>query len=309
MNGPRKQKGIALVLVLWVLVLLTVIAGSMVMTQRSGAVMLGNIKQERQGRALVAAGINYMILKLEERNLPADQQEWPADGRLHPWVFDGHTVWIGAMPDSAHINLNMADERLLLNMLQSVGLAEDEATAIRDAIMDWRDGDSDHRLEGAEDDHYERDGRPLGARDANFLSVEELQQVLGVGPELYKKLQPLLTVHSRQRSVNPAFADSGVLLSVPGMTPESVEGYLAEREQALLQGTSVPLPVEGQESYYAKSAGSVYRVFAEIDSADGKTIEGEVILDLKARTQKGYQILEKNYSPLTTLGRVAQTTE
>lgn len=304
-----RQNGIALILVLWVLVLLSVIAGSMAMTQRSGVAMVSNIKNERQGRALVAAGINYMALHLKQRGLAAEEKPFPVDGRLHPWQFAGETVWIGASSDSARINLNMADEKLLLSMLMAAGLEEEEAIPIRDAIMDWRDKDDAHRIEGAEDDAYEADGRALGARDGLFLSVEELQQVLGITPELYKRLAPLLTVHSKQRTVDPTAAGDSVLLSVPGMFPADVAQYKEERDQALAQGLPVPMPTVGGTAYFSKGRGTVYRVFAEVDRVDGKKIQGEVVLNSGKKTKKGYMIMEKNYVPLSNLGRVALSEE
>jgi len=46
MNMNHRQQGVALVLVLWVVVLLTVIAGAMAVTQRGGVSMGGNTMQE-----------------------------------------------------------------------------------------------------------------------------------------------------------------------------------------------------------------------------------------------------------------------
>ena len=304
MNYPDKQQGVALVLVLWVIVLLTVIAGSMAMTQRTSASMVSNVKSERIGRALIEAGINFMAVKLSDVNLPADDNEWPVDGRLHTWEFAGHTIWIGAMPESARINLNKAEGALLLGMLQSIDLDEYQATAIRDAILDWRDRDSDHQLEGAEDDAYRQAGRPVGARDEQFQSVGELQQVLGVTQDLYKKLAPLLTVYSGQRTVNPLYASGGVLSSVPGVTREDVVNYQQLRDEALEQGVPVPDFTAGERQYMANSRGSVYRVFAELELVGGSKVQGEVVLDTGQRKNRGYKILARNYNPLSVLERV-----
>ena len=208
------------------------------------------------------------------------------------------------MPDSARINLNKAEGALLLGMLQSMDLEEHQATAIRDAILDWRDGDSDHHLEGAEDDDYRQAGRPVGARDGLFQSVGELQQVFGVTPDLYKKLAPLLTVFSRQRTVNPLYASGGVLLSVPGVTREDVLNYQQVRDEALEQGVPVPDFAAGERKYMANSRGSVYRVFAELELGGGSKVQGEVVLDTGQRNNRGYKILARNYNPLSALERV-----
>ena len=299
----HRQRGVALVLVLWVMVLLTVIAGAMATSQQAGVSMVSNTRQERQGRALAAAGIQFMALQLEQRNRPPEEQLYKADGQLRPWQFAGQTVWIGALSDTGRINLNLADEKLLLGVLLEAGLEEKEAESIRDAILDWRDKDSEHRLAGAEDDAYEAEGRPIGARDDVFQSVEELQQVLGVTPALYKQLAARLTVHSKQRTVNPEFAPVDVLLSIPGITREEVETYMAARQQALEQGLPVPVPEGPFRQFFSKANGPVFRVFAEVDMDGGGKVEAEVIMNADLRTKKGYTILERNYSPLISFGR------
>ena len=52
-----------------------------------------------------------------------------------------------------------------------------------DSILDWRDADSLHRANGAEDTHY----RPLGyeAKDAPLDTVEELLLIRGVSREIF----------------------------------------------------------------------------------------------------------------------------
>ena len=130
--------------------------------------------------------------------------------------------------------------------------------------------------------------------------------MMGVTPDIYKKIATTLTVHSQQSTVNPVFADSKVLSAVPGMTPEDVSEYIQQRDEAFEQGAPVPLPSINNKSI-AKKDGSVFRVFAEIDLAEGGKVQAEVIVDINKRTSKGYSVLERNYSPLVNLGRaVAQ---
>jgi len=294
MSSP--QRGVALVLVLWVLVLLSVIAAAMSMTQRSGVAMVSNLRQEREARALLDAGLHFMMLQLENRNRPVEENPWPVDGRLHPWGFGGATLWVGAETENARIDLNQADEQLLARLLQQLGLEEETAWQVRDAILDWRDGDDVHRANGAEKDDYRRAGRPLGPRNGPFLTLEELRQVMGVTPELYSKLVPLLTVDARQRTVNPAFASRTVLSAIPGMTPDLVEQYLLDRQIALEQGQTPPLPPAGGNYFGRRGANaSIYRVFAEVDTPSGMKLRAEAVVNTRSRTPRGYRILRREY--------------
>lgn len=298
----RTQRGIALVLVLWVIVLLSVIAGSMSMTQRTGVAVTSNLRQERQGRALVNAGLQFMMLQLDNRNKPREENPWPVDGQLHPWFFAGATVWVGAKPENARIDLNQADEKMLQKLLESLGLEEEQTLAVRDAILDWRDSDDGRRALGAEDNEYQRDGRPIGARDAHFLSVEELQQVRGVTPQLYKKLAAVLTVDARQSTVDPVFASRTVLLAVPGMTPELVDQYVADRQQALAEGLPAPPPPAGG-NYFSTGKSASFRVFAEVDTAVDIQVRGDAVINIQSRTPKGYRILRKGFGGANSLAR------
>ncbi len=304
MHASASQKGIALVLVLWVIVLLSVIAGAMSTVQRTGVAMTGNIRQEREGRALVSAGLNFMALMLERRARPAEDNPWPMDGQLHPWAFADRTIWVGAMPEDARIDLNQVNEQVLLSLLQSMGLDEEQALAVRGAILDWRDADNATHVQGAEDREYRAEGRPIGARDANFLSIDELQQVAGISPELYKKLAGALTVDARQRTVNPAFASREVLLAMPGVTPEQVDQYILERQQALEQGLPIPSPSFGG-AFLKKGRATRFRLFAEVDLPGGGKAQGEMVVAIESKTRKGYMLLQKKFGKLQSLGRVA----
>ena len=58
------------------------------------------------------------------------------------------------------------------------------ADIIVDSILDWKDADDLHRLNGAESDYYLSLPNPYRAKDANFDTLEELLLVRGVTPEI-----------------------------------------------------------------------------------------------------------------------------
>ena len=61
---PRRQKGIALMLVLWVVALLTIIAVGLTASQRTESTLAANQVATVRFRALAEAGINYTVLNL-----------------------------------------------------------------------------------------------------------------------------------------------------------------------------------------------------------------------------------------------------
>ena len=85
-------------------------------------------------------------------------------------------------------------------------------TLLAAAVLDWRDPDLlTQPAGGAEDPDYAAAGLPYGAKDGEMESVAELEQVLGMTPGLYAKVEPYITVHSGRAAPDPAFAPAVVL--------------------------------------------------------------------------------------------------
>jgi len=258
----RKQEGLALVLVLWMVTLLTVMATALARTQRVQVAMTGNLLTANRAQALLDAGIQFMMLQLEQRDRPAPRNPWPVDGRLHPWRFAQHRLWIGAVPERTRLDLNRASAEALLQLFLTVEPDEKKAKALRDALLDWRDRDKERHPFGAEDDHYYRAGRPAGARDAPLMTVDELRLVQGMTPELLRRLRPLVTVHQGRRT---------------------------------LDGETASLPLEGGD--FEGAGGNRFRLFAEVTLGNDRTFRMSSLVDIRHRTPRGYRMLERDRHP------------
>lgn len=230
----HRQGGVALVLVLWVITLLAVIAGNFAFSMRSEAQIARNLISTAQARAFADAGIQRAWLELMKP--PTDAQRWQANGELHEQTPQGAVLRVTLEDESGKIDLNTASDALLKGLFLSVGLSDEASTHLLDAVLDWRDADKLKRLHGAEEEGYRAAGKSYVPSDAPFETVDELQRVLGMNSELYRKLAPALTVYSRQSGVNTAVASARVLLAIPGVNPVMVEQYLAQRQSMLATG-------------------------------------------------------------------------
>jgi len=177
--------------------------------------------------------------------------------------------------ESGKIDLNAASDALLKNLFQTAaGVDADTAARLVDAIGDWKDADEVRRPQGAEAPEYQAAGLSYKPANAPFETVAELQRVLGMTPALYAAVADSLTVFSRQPGVNPAYASRTVLLALPNATPEVVDAYVAQRNDALAQ--RLPLPV------FPIAAGAapinVWRIRAEATAADGVTFIREAVI-------------------------------
>ncbi|MCC6593684.1 MAG: general secretion pathway protein GspK [Xanthomonadales bacterium] len=223
-----RQRGVALVLVLWVSVLITVLLASFSLSARVEALQGRNLLDSTRARYAAEAGLHRAAYELRGNN---PDTRWVADGRVYPFEFEGAEIEVQLYDETGKVDLNVTDPLLLAALFEIVGkLQKPAAEALAAAVVDWRDPDDLLTLNGAEADQYKSEGRKYKPRNAPFETVSELQQVLGMSFELYRELEPLLTIYSGRAQPNPAFAAPEVLQILPGMNPDLVQLFVRQRE-------------------------------------------------------------------------------
>lgn len=299
----RPERGIALILVLWVLTLLTVMAVGMSAAQRTETALTDNRIAEARFRASSDAAIAYAMLSFmappEETGKlgepgglvrganDAEQTAWVADGAPRPWEFDGESLSISVYNEQSRISLNRAPADLLAALMVALGVAEEDAAALADAILDFRDEDELKLLNGAEDKDYEDSGLVAGAKDAPFVAVEELQQVLGMTPELYRVLAPELTVDTDSDQVDEEFASPAVLAALQGISLEEAQRKVEERNDPALPG--------GQGPRTVNRGGPLFRIQVRLPAPGGHARIMESLVELTEGQQPPYQVRWRRY--------------
>ena len=270
-----RQRGIALIAVLWLTILLTVIASSFAFSMRSEALSARNALSLAQARAAADGAVERMAFELQRpRNLP---EVWNADGQLRAWQDGDIAIVVSAVDEAAKIDLNAGAEPLLKGLFTVVGGLDDEAgQRLADAIVDWRDADELRRPNGAEAPEYRAANRSYRPSNSPFETVGEVQRVLGMTPALFARIGGQLTVYSRQPGVNSATASRAVLLSIPGVNAEQVDAFLALRQEAL-QGKQ-PLPLLPQAQVFRAGTVPVWAIRAEARAPDGVTFVRDAVL-------------------------------
>ena len=221
-----RQRGIVLVVVLWLVVLITVIGSSHARNMRIETTLAFNHVGTAKARALAEAGINRAIMELFVSNTDT---RWPLNGTARQIQLDSGRVNIAIRDASGLLDLNTADPAQLEAVLEAAGTEEATRLRLVDAILDWRDKDSLRRLHGAEDNDYRHAGLDWGARDGLFASVDELRYVLDMTHELFERLAPYLTVHSGQSNVNLKYAPPWLFSALTSRELEGTES-LAGRD-------------------------------------------------------------------------------
>ena len=160
----------------------------------------------------------------------------------------GFKMRIAIQDELGRIDLNHADQSLLVGLFRSAGLGAQAASSLVDKILDWRDASPGRRVNGAKDRDYRAAGFAYGPRNGPFQSVDELKLVMDMTPELFERVAPALTVYSGRQFLDPQFAPREALLALPGMTPERRVHRTSLREQIKPAPASIDpaIPLNGR---------------------------------------------------------------
>jgi len=183
-----------LIVVLWVLVIL-----SMMVLSYAGAVRVHtrastNIGRRAEAYLAAVSGVERVIVEF-------DNDENAYDGLDELWAYmDSHddellmpplAYQVSVIDECSKLDINTATAEAMLAL---PGMTEE----LVDAIIDWRDEDSEPRPMGAEEESYQALSPPYHCANRPFETVEELLLVQGMMPELLYGLQ------DQQEPLSPA---------------------------------------------------------------------------------------------------------
>ncbi|MDH3901799.1 MAG: general secretion pathway protein GspK [Xanthomonadales bacterium] len=266
-NGRRinSQRGIALVLVLWALLLLTIVTGSFALMARMDRLEAHTLLSGTQARLSAQAAINLAVLALRD---PDDQTRMLADGRVYQTELDGVLVEVSAIDERGKLDINATDELILANLFTGHGLEFDAAELLAAAVLDWRDEDELERVNGAEEDAYLAAGLEVGPANRPFMMTEELLQVIGMDYDFYRRLEPAITVFSRTAEPDPAFAPVEALMALPDITYEEAVNFVQERNSQL-PGESLGTELPNGTVVMEQGRGVTYSIEAKATMPNG----------------------------------------
>ncbi len=274
---PASQRGMVLVIVLWIVTLLAVMAGGFAHSMRIETRLATSAVERAQARALAEAGVAYALAW----QLDAEaQKQWPPNGDPREWVFGGGRARIEVTNASGLVNLNHAGPELLRAMLAGAGMEAGGLDRLADAIQDWRDPDDQPMPHGAESAEYRAAGLP-GPKNANFESIKELGQVLGMTRELQERLASATTVFSHESTINPELAPARVLRALE-LDERTVADYVAERARATVDGAPAPSPPPGHGiSFFSRGRSNVYHIAVAAETSSGTAVILEAVFDVQ----------------------------
>jgi len=238
-SALSNQRGAALVIVLWIFIFLFVVAFDFSASVREEGMATYRYAQEADGYYLALAGFQqgvYELLKLSAQTgqVVPQQGDELFEGNWKKGALGEGVYEVRFVDEAGKINLNRANDDTLRRVLMHLGVDERQRNIIVDSIMDWRDEDDLHRVNGAESDYYLALSPPYTARNGPFDTVEDLLWVRGMTAELFYGredgvgLREVFTVDS-PAGVNLRTISAPVCVALLGIPLEKCRAFIEQR--------------------------------------------------------------------------------
>lgn len=252
------ERGWALVSVLWCVTILSAMAVSAQMLTQASAQMEQRFEERAKADAVLDAAVARAVIGISDQRV---EKRWRVDGAPIDFRFQNNQIEIRIQDELSRIDLNAADGSMLNRLLLSAGVQNDTAQILTDRILDWRSPSGVQSGSVAKQADYAAAGKHYYIRHGPFQSVSELQMVLGITPELFKKIEPALTVYTGRPAFDTQFAPEEVLRALYLYEPGKIEEVISKRQQNSDDGIGAP---PGILSSAATLAGRAFTVTTKL---------------------------------------------
>lgn len=189
------ERGFVLIAVLWFGLGLSAVASYLLISaQFQTRQAIAAAAEARVATEVLDAATHWTIASLENDGLATLTQT--DQTRQFTRDFGGQLVTIKLISRETQVDLNLDDPTRIGLAFIGAGIAEDLAMELAARIVDFRDADDLRSVNGAERADYAAAGLD-SPRNGAFLVPEDLQLVLGVTPEIYALVAPVLSVAAR----------------------------------------------------------------------------------------------------------------
>jgi len=196
-GGATDQSGIALIIVMISIFVLTILAGGFAYSMKVETKLARNANSETDlewlGRSAVECARWELAQQLMVAQEPYDalNQVWAggiggagtsnsplADFKNEIQIKDGAATWT-IVDLERKVNINTANEALLQQALLIMGVDAGQMTPVVNSILDWIDVDETPRIQGAESDFYQGLNPPYFAKNGPIDDISELLLIKG----------------------------------------------------------------------------------------------------------------------------------
>ncbi|MGH8214518.1 MAG: general secretion pathway protein GspK [Rhodanobacteraceae bacterium] len=285
----RRERGTALLLVLWATMVLAALLIGVAAASRSHseAALYG---AERVRAELAAeAGIAHAIAGLRS---PDAGGQWVPDGRPYAFTFDGAKVTVAVVDTTGQVDLNASPPDLLRSLFQAAGADPSRAANLAQAIAQFRGGTP--RAVGIAGPGVRRVGAPS---PGPFRAIDQLAVLPGMDSELFAKVANAVTVFSGRNFPDASYAGPLTVAALRGIGPSAANALVEARRGRPAQGgagNGLALGAVTGGPLIAGYGGVVERVFSTAEMPDGArvTLDVTVRMTLTGARARPYKVLD-----------------
>ena len=262
------ERGVALIVVLWIFIFLFVVAFEFSTSAREEASAAHRFNDETEGYYLAVAGFERGLYDF--LNQQARRRDGPSTRRKKTTystasgasILSARGVFrVRLVDEGGKININRVSEETLRRIFTNLGIDGARRDTLVDAIMDWRDEDELHRANGAENDYYASLAPAYTAKNGPLDSVDDLLWIKGMTRELFFghaesasrrtrsaariALRDIFTVDSPIDRVNLRTASAEVIHALTGIPLERCRAFVEERKKLSDKTLADLLPLLG----------------------------------------------------------------
>jgi general secretion pathway protein K len=191
LDGLGRNRGFALIIVLWAFVLIALIVGHLTTAGRTELRIAGNLAANAAAQAAADGAIYQAIFNLLN---PRPDERWLLDGSTHELQVGSSQVTVRLENEAARINPNLASAELIKALLNTVSGNPEQAAAVASAIGEWIGTSRGPRPLSGINVEYQAAGLQYGPPGEPLESIDELGRVRGMTPALLEALRPHLTL-------------------------------------------------------------------------------------------------------------------
>ena len=277
----NRERGMALLVVLWGITAAALLVSAFNVVARSGAIFVSSEVALTEAEALADAGLEIAAAHLIDDD---KARRWRADGKPRRLVLGDAELIIAIGDPNGLVDVNKAQREVLLGLLSRAMAEPEDAEAILESILRMRGqgvAEGNSAAPEAQPSSAAPPATPAeqgtakpAAPKLRILDVTELRRMDGMPPALYREIAPHLTVYSRDGRINPFNAPRTVLAALPGLSETDIGRFLAGKSREGSDEQPIPSSLGKAGAFLAGGAGPAYIVSVAVGKPGRRFVLG-----------------------------------
>ncbi|MDP8222170.1 MAG: type II secretion system minor pseudopilin GspK [Candidatus Lernaella stagnicola] len=243
--GMRDNRGIALIIVLMVISVLTILVLDLHQSVRINFYIASNLIEGIKASYLARSGIQVaagaLLKDVQENNVDSWHEDWydflAKAGMPGIPIAEGEMVLMEIHDESGRFNLNgLVNKRGSVNqrnldVFKQLLIAEEIEIEVANAVVDWIDENNEALGGGGVEDQaygYGSNVDDMMSKNSRFESLQEVRLVHGVTDEVWSKLEPLVTIYG-DAALNLNTTNTKVIKAVMKAIDENADTTVADK--------------------------------------------------------------------------------